>query len=41
MVVTAQLTLIGIADVGRFPFRRAGEVCPAYSLGPFGTGAAR
>ena len=41
MLVAAQLTLIGTTDVGKFPFRRAGEVCPAYLRSPFGTGATR
>jgi len=41
MLELAQLTLIGTADVGRIPFRRAGEMCPAYLKGPFGTGATR
>ena len=41
MLRMAQLTLIGTSDVGRFPFRRAGDVCPAYLRHPFGTGATR
>ena len=41
MLGLVQLTLIGMRNGGRFPFRRAGEVCPAYRFGPFGTGAQR
>lgn len=41
MLGLAQLTLIGESDGGRFLFRRAGEVCPSYSIDPFGTGAKR
>ncbi len=41
MLGSVQLTLIGNRDGGRFPFRRAGEVCPAYLRDPFGTGAPR
>jgi hypothetical protein len=41
MLGSVQLTLIGSLDVGRTTFRRAGEVCPAYGLDTFGTGAQR
>ena len=41
MLGSVQLTLKSNRDVGRITFRRAGEVCPAFARGHFGTGAQR
>ncbi len=41
MLGAVPLMLIGSLEVGRKTFRRAGEVCPAYGLDVFGTGAQR
>jgi hypothetical protein len=41
MMVAAHSKLLGRTDVGRLAFRRAGEICPPYGQGPFGTGAQR